>query len=659
MQYSVLSIARIIYWNTEQMTTLKPSAEVLIPSTEISEAMISSIIKRLESGNSVHRQLPFGGHLHLDRQMPFLLIYRQNAKTLYLTTEKLLRGESSYLVADGKRKHSKSIELLVSAIAESLAKSFGAFLLIEIWPEESDEFKNIVPEFRPAFRILSRKKDVLSPYALTLQKALSLIKVQRTNAQVSLSGSSHPWAPGLPRLISSAFSKKINCHYLGIGIRPVYQPQDSEETFPLLLRTLHRGMGRAIRRSVFNFTRDLTVQKPPHFHALGPRSLVKLVWEVDKELAEISNDFDFLLSVTPVNADKAWHTYKRKHFAVNPQFIYRPLPIDPAELKRKLYRIPIEKIEDPALEALFRAQRTEIERKLTMLSDRGNRNFLYGSLQLYGIVETSLLNAAQYILDNVSAGGKKNTSVKKVRATEFAAIAKKEIQFYRDKNPQLSSRVEMRDDVVGIMVSQGNLLLNNHLKVAENRVDALLAHEIGTHVLTYFNGQAQPFQQLYTGLPDYEELQEGIAVLAEYLTGGLTEPRLRMLAARVVAADMIIDGAEFTEVFRVLDDQYGFTQKTAFNVTLRIFRGGGFLKDMVYLRGLMGVLEYLGNGGPFESLLLGKFGASHLHIIRELQWRKVITPPALIPRYLELPEVQKKLESVRQGLSLMDLIKRI
>lgn len=294
-----------------------------------------------------------------------------------------------------------------------------------------------------------------------------------------------------------------------------------------------------------------------------------------------------------------------------------------------------------------------------MLSDRGSRNFLYGSLQLYGSVETSLLTTAQHILDHTSSGGKRKSTVKKVQAKEFAAIAKKEIQFYRDRNPQLSSRVELRDDVVGIMVSQGNLLLNSHLKVAENRVEALLAHEIGTHVLTYFNGQVQPFQQLYTGLPDYEELQEGIAVLAEYLTNGLTQPRLRMLAARVIAANMIIDGAEFTEVFRVLDDQYGFTQKTAFNVTLRIFRGGGFLKDMVYLRGLIGVLEYLGNGGPFESLLLGKFGASHLHIIRELQWRKVIKPPTLTPKYLELPEVQTKLESIRQGLTLMDLIKKV
>jgi len=122
--------------------------------------------------------------------------------------------------------------------------------------------------------------------------------------------------------------------------------------------------------------------------------------------------------------------------------------------------------------------------------------------------------------------------------------------------------VEIRDDVVGVLVSHGNLLLNSRQKVAEDRVEALLAHEIGTHILTYFNGQAQPFRQLYAGLPGYEELQEGLAVLAEYLTGGLTGPRLRILAARVLAANMITEGAGFTEVFHELDDTYGFRQRT-------------------------------------------------------------------------------------------------
>ncbi len=634
-------------------------SETLTQPSQVSDPAIAAIIKRLQMGKAIRRRLPSGGSLHLDRQVPFLLIYRRPHKTQASATEQLLRGEASYLIVEGKRGLTKSTVALVSAIAESLAESFGAFLIVEIWADCSDEFTSITPDFRPAFRILTQRSDVLASSTLTLKTALSKIKVQRSTAMVNVNESIKPWAPGLARLVPAALARRIGCHYLGIAIRPVYEDTDSGESFPLILRNLHRGLGRALRRAIFKFTRDQTTQRPPHFHALGPRSLVKLVWQVDRELAEITEDFDFLLSVTPINADQAWRNFKRNAFQKPPHFVYRPLPADPALLKRQLYSIPIEKIEDPALEALFRAQRMELERKLTMLSDRGTPRFLYGSLQLYGRVDDVLRETAQTILQHTPLRRRTSSRLAMLSAAEFAALAETEIKHYRAQDPRVWSRVEIREDVVGVMVSHGNLLLNSRQKIAANRVDALLAHEIGTHILTFFNGQAQPFRTLYAGLPDYEELQEGLAVFAEYLTGGLTGPRLRMLAARVMAADMITDGADFTEVFNVLYKNYGFAQRTAFNITLRIFRGGGLLKDMVYLRGLIRVLEYLGSGGAFEPLLLGKFGADHLHIIRELQWRKVLTKASLTPRYLNSPEVKARLETVQQGLTLQDLMKRI
>lgn len=645
----------------EHQTADNTSAPVdaLVSPVEISDPMIAAIIKRLEIGKPVKRHLPSGAYLHLDRQVPFLLIYRRPVKDDYYKTEQLLKGETSYLILDGRRRFTKSNTALIAAISTSLAESFGAFLLIEIWADTSEGAEKLVPNFRPAFHVFTETNDALGSTTQSLRKGLSRITVQKSLPSVEITETRKPWKPGQSRLIPAHLAKSISCYSMGIGIRPIYQNPDTDEEFPLIQRILHRGLGRAIRRTVYKFTRDQTTQRPPHFHSLGPRSLVKLVWSVDQELAEIANDFDFLLSVTPINAERAWNSFKRSHFTATPRFIYRPLPVDPALVKRILYRIPIEKIEDPALEALFRAQQLELERKLTMLSDRGTRKFLYGSLQLYGKVDDNLLNTAKTILESLPVKRHNKTKLQQMDAKSFAVLAEEEIKYYKAQNSKVWGRVEIRDDVVGVLVSQGNLLINRRLKIPEDRVNALLAHEIGTHVLTYFNGHLQPFRQLYTGLPDYEELQEGLAVLAEYLTGGLTRSRLRLLAARVVAAHMIIDGAEFSEVFRVLNHDYDFTQRTSFNVTLRIFRGGGLLKDMVYLRGLIHLLEYLGSGGEFEPLLLGKFGTDHLNIIRELQWRKVLSQPHLKPRYLEDPEAVSQLEYIRQGVTLDDLLKRI
>ena len=57
---------------------------------------------------------------------------------------------------------------------------------------------------------------------------------------------------------------------------------------------------------------------------------------------------------------------------------------------------------------------------------------------------------------------------------------------------------------------------------------------------------------------------------------------------------------------------------------MRVFRGGGLTKDIVYLRGLDQLLAYLGRGGDIEPLLIGKLGPDHIGMVKELQWRKVL-----------------------------------
>ena len=211
--------------------------------------------------------------------------------------------------------------------------------------------------------------------------------------------------------------------------------------------------------------------------------------------------------------------------------------------------------------------------------------------------------------------------------------------------------------VSGLMVSRGSLLVGRKTRIPASRALALLRHEVGTHVLTYHNGRAQPFRQLYSGLAGYEALQEGLAVLAEYLAGGMSSPRLRLLAARVIAVHALTERATFVDTFRLLV-RYGFEQRIAFLTTLRVFRGGGLTKDGSYLSGLLAVLEYVRKDGDLEPLLVGKIAARHIPLVRELQWRKVVVPPLIHPRYLSSSKSVARLEAVRRGLEVHDLVER-
>jgi uncharacterized protein (TIGR02421 family) len=378
---------------------------------------------------------------------------------------------------------------------------------------------------------------------------------------------------------------------------------------------------------------------------------------VDRRLARISNSFDFLLQTTPVNTQSAWREFKLSHFQRIPTFHYRPLPIDPAIKKRELFSIPIERIEDPTLAYLFRQKRSELDHQLTMLLDRDTPKFLYGSLQVYGTVDDQLYNLAETILQTISPRSRDGRGGY-IKATAFASLARDEVKYYQQMHAGVSATVQIRDDITGLIVSQGNLLISNRTRIPASRVNALLQHEIGTHILTYFNGRAQPFQQLYTGLAGYESLQEGLAVLSEYMVGGLSRPRLRLLAGRVLAVKRLLDGASFIDTYKELVFQHGFAQRIAFILVMRVYRGGGLTKDAVYLKGLVDVLVYLKRGGALEPLFVGKITTNDMPLIRELNWRQVLHPPPLKPRFLENGQSAKKLAHLRNGLTVLDLIKR-
>jgi uncharacterized protein (TIGR02421 family) len=424
------------------------------------------------------------------------------------------------------------------------------------------------------------------------------------------------------------------------------------------LRSLRKGIGKALKQAFFTFAKTRTNAKPEHYYSLGRRAMVRAVKAADRGLAEVSDAFSFLLQVTPVNAEAAWSEFRRSRFQHAPKFYYRPLSVEPGVLKRKLFDIAIEKIEDPTLADLFRQRQDELDRKITMLSDIGTVRFILGSQQVYGAIDPSLVQLAEKLLSTVASRSRDESKGGELSATEFAKLAEKEIRHYRQLLPQFTAEVVVRDDMFsGLMCSGGDLLIGHQATISARRAEALLQHEVGTHLLTYYNGLVEPFQLLHSGFAGYDSLQEGLAVLTEYLVGGLSRPRLRLLAARVIAAVSLLQGASFVETFRRLDREYDFSQRVAYTITMRIYRGGGLTKDAVYLRGLVEVLMYLAKGGQLEPLFVGKIASDHIGLIRELLHRKVIQPPALRPRYLQLPGVSERLEKLSHGMTVLDLVK--
>jgi uncharacterized protein (TIGR02421 family) len=268
-------------------------------------------------------------------------------------------------------------------------------------------------------------------------------------------------------------------------------------------------------------------------------------------------------------------------------------------------------------------------------------------------VSPSLLATAEQLLDEIEVPARDGQQA--LDAVTFARRVETELDRYRAVFPEIEVRVDVRDDGTGVLFTNGVLLIASTARVPISRVDALLQHEVGTHVVTYVNGMRQPLRLLAAGLAGYEETQEGLAVLAEHLVGGLTAGRLRQLAARVVAVHQMVEGASFAEVHRALVHA-GVQQGPAFSIAVRVFRAGGLTKDAVYLRGLIDIMMHLRAGHDLEVLWVGKMALADAPLVEELRSRQVLVQPTLRPRYLDDPAARSRLRRAATITSLGDLI---
>jgi uncharacterized protein (TIGR02421 family) len=372
---------------------------------------------------------------------------------------------------------------------------------------------------------------------------------------------------------------------------------------------------------------------------------------VDRELSDIAGGIRFLLDLTPVDLAQA-----RAAFLTDgrpPEFRYRPAEDDTEVLIKRLEGVAVDHVDDPTLASILRAKGRELGVQLRMLAVRGSDAFLPLSIELYGAVSPDLRAEADQILTQVLVPMPEAGPW--LDAEAFARAAQAELDRYRAFAPDLESHVELRDGSAGVMVSNGDVLIDPGLRVPRSRVDALLHHEIGVHVVTHVNGRHQPLHVLSTGLAGHDETQEGLAVLAEYLVGGLTGRRLRQLAARVVAVDEMTAGRPFPEVHGHLVDA-GLGPSSAFTVAARVFRSGGLTKDAVYLRGLRRLVTHLASGGALEALWLGKLPLEAAPLVDRLHEQGVLADPLLRPRFLDEPAVQQRLTGVHQVSSLASLI---
>ena len=569
------------------------------------------------------------GRVHLDRWLPFIVLHRVSDPSASIA-RRVAVNSPAYLI--WSPEDDEAAERAFASVAAAMHKQFGCILVVEVEDAEWRPVPEGSQKLHP-FEIRAGASGGLPARRALgcLAEALDKIRIDLRKPTLAIGETGAPWI--------ALDNPSIEPDRLSVTLPQIHR-QDDNTFYPQLTRDLAVAVGDALLQASCAFMSEAGSAAPAHFRSLGRSAFLAAALDADKKLDKVARSFDFLLSVSPINSSESMERFFSEGEEKAPKFRYRPLTVDPDAAKRDLYAVDLSIIEDPLLERLLSEKRQEIDHQLTMLSTRNTASFKAASLLQYGTVGSQLLADAHVIL---SRPRPPKHSGETVGALEVAEAARSLVVQYQAVDKRFDPQIEVRDDVASLLVSGRKLMIASSTSMLRSRVEALLAHEVSVHLLTHFNGAAQGLSVFRTGLANYEGLQEGLGVFAEWAVGGLSPSRMRLLAGRVVAVDAMLDGAEFVDVYHDLVGRHGLRRKPAFDIATRVFRSGGFAKDLIYLKGFQEVIGLVATGASLDPFWIGKIARNHVGAIEELIQRKLIQPPLFKPEFLQREDVKRRI----------------
>lgn len=328
------------------------------------------------------------------------------------------------------------------------------------------------------------------------------------------------------------------------------------------------------------------------------------LFDIDSNLNRLVKRIELLSYVNPLNIEKEKQGFFSSKFISEPTFKYPKLKFDPYKLQRLFFSQRLERIQDDTIHKFYQDVVYYYANMIQCIETIGRgKKFYYNSLRVYGTPTEKDVDNAKFILHYSDEPS--GIEMDKVYSAEQAKDYFEEFAAQYDFPLNVKFSVHISADA---MVSNATrtLFIKKNTKFSKNQLLTLAHHEIGVHLVTTYNGLAQPLSIFSNGLPKNVETQEGLAVLSEYMGGALTLKRLKELAYRVMAADSLIKGYSFADTFDLIHGQYKLNRDEAFAITLRAHRGGGFTKDRLYLSGLRKIYKRYKNEESLDILLTGK-----------------------------------------------------
>lgn len=383
-----------------------------------------------------------------------------------------------------------------------------------------------------------------------------------------------------------------------------------------------------------------------HFQTLEEH---RSLFEIDHNLDKLVRDIELLTYLNPINIENEKKRFFASKYTEEPFFKYRKIKFSPYKLQRKFFNQRLEHIDNEDIKVLYRDIVYEYSGLIQCIETIGKgKQFYYNSLKVFGTPKERDVENARFILHFADDDGDADFEPK-YNADDAQEYFEDFGKIY-DFNFNIKQSTNIAAAAMVLNASDTLLLKKNH-KYSDNQIKVLANHEIGVHLVTTHNGKNQPLKIFSNGFVNNTETQEGLAVLSEYMSNNLTMRRMKELAHRVIAADSLIKGYTFADTFDLLFNQYKVTRDQAWQITLRVHRGGGFTKDFLYLTGLKKVYDYYQKGEDLSILLTGKVTLENLAVINKMTEMGLAVPSKFITdSYTVNTNTNAKLDFILQNL---------
>lgn len=294
----------------------------------------------------------------------------------------------------------------------------------------------------------------------------------------------------------------------------------------------------------------------------------------------------------------------------------------------------------------------EYREVIRLLQSRGTADFPKISQELYGSAQDAfyagaptLRDLATLVSSTLKLAEIKPTDnlqdAKRYSAEESVHILSERLGLYFQDTDQV--RVKLRDDIIAdASAGAESIKLRKDALFSERDLRIFEVHEGWVHVGTTLNGLAQPICTfLSKGPPSSTLCQEGLAIILEIFTFSSYPERVLRLTNRVLAVDMVDQGADFLEVFNFYQE-LGWSKEESYKSTVRAFRGclpdlGPFTKDLSYSKGFILIYNYIrlaikaGLQHNIPLLFLGKTTLEDIPVLSELVKEGIVIPPKYLP----------------------------